>query len=547
MPWWDDLWLNESFATWLGERTVRQTQPTWHTEQERILSNLGAMSADTLTSARKIRQPVLSEDDILNAFDGITYQKGAAVLSMFESYLGEHKMQEGIARHLHNYEFGNATAPQFLESLQKASGDPNLAEAFDTFLHQTGVPFVTTDVVCDGQKNVLRFHQARYQPLGGKAADAGTWHIPLCYRFEGTTPDAIVKRCTMMTQVQQDVVLDHCPKWVMPNADGAGYYRFMVPQGMWKHLTTGPLNVQEQLALADSLQASLAAGVVPVETALPLLANFAHAANRHVAAMPMGMLARLHDGVVSADKRPLVRHWVQTLYGPKLRAMGLAPTANEAPEVTLWRPILATFLYRYGTDDAMKKTLAKKGHEAISRATLTANSDILPLALAAAADQGGLPVVQKLIDQLEHSEDATLRKQWVRALRMVSAKEAAARVRDFALKGHVRENEVDSLIGGQFNQPHLQEATWGWLQQNFAALSERVPVNRRGSLPNLCNSFCQGADSGKVQDFFSPKVSKASISPRQLNQTVESIDLCVAQRTAQQHAADAWFTTPQKK
>ncbi len=547
MPWWDDLWLNESFATWLGERTVRQTQPTWHTEQERVLSNTSAMSADTLVSARKIRQPVNSEDDILNAFDGITYQKGAAVLSMFENFIGEQKMQEGIARHLHAYEFGNATAPQFLESLQKASGDPNLAQAFDTFLQQTGVPFITADVVCDGQKNTLRLHQSRYQPLGGRAQAGGNWHIPVCYRFEGPTADAIVKRCTMLSEVQQDIPLDHCPRWVMPNADGAGYYRFMVPESMWKPLAGAPLAVQEQLALADSLQASLAAGVVPVHTALPVLANFAHATNRHVAAMPMGMLARLHDGIVSADKRPLVRRLVQNLYGSKLHAMGLVPAAKEAPEVTLWRPALATFLYRYGTDEALKKNLAKKGHEILSRASGAANSDILPLALAAAADLGGVTVVQKLIDQLEHSDDATMRKQWVRALRMVSAKEAAARVRQFALQGNVRENEVDSLIGGQFNQPHLQDATWGWLQENFAALSSRVPVNRRGSLPNLCNSFCQGSDSGKVQEFFNPKVSQAAVSPRQLDQTVESIELCVAQRTAQQKAADAWFSVSQKK
>ena len=547
MPWWDDLWLNESFATWLGERTVRHTQPAWHTEQERVLSNTGAMSADTLVSARKIRQPVASDDDILNAFDGITYQKGAAVLSMFENFIGEQKMQEGIARHLHTYEFGTATAPQFLESLQKASGDPNLAQAFNTYLEQTGAPFVTADVVCDGEKNALRLHQARYQPLGAKANAGGNWHIPLCYRFEGTTPDAIVKRCTMMTELQQDVPLDHCPKWVMPNADGAGYYRFQVPKGMWKALAAAPLNVQEQLALADSLQASLAAGVVPVDVALPVLASFAHASNRHVASMPMGMLARLHDGVVSEDKRPLVRRWIQSLYGPKLHAMGLVPAANEPAETTLWRPALATFLYRYGTDEGLKKNLAKKGHDIISRANVAANSDILPLALAAAVDQGGAPVAQKLIDQLEHSDDATMRKQWVRALRMVSAKEPAARVRELALKGHVRENEVDSLVGSQFNQPHLQKTTWDWLQQNFAMLSERVPANRRGSLSNLCTAFCQGEDSSKVQAFFAPKIGPASISSRQLDQTVESIDLCVAQRTSQQHAADAWFSASQKK
>jgi alanyl aminopeptidase len=142
MPWWDDLWLNESFATWMLQQVH------------------SAMNADSLDSARSIRQPIASDHDIANAFDGITYSKGAGVLAMFERWLGEESFRAGIRRHVEEHRFGSADADDLLQALSAASGR-DVSGPFQGFLTRPGVPFLRTREVCDSAGSRLVVEQSR--------------------------------------------------------------------------------------------------------------------------------------------------------------------------------------------------------------------------------------------------------------------------------------------------------------------------------------------------------------------------------------------------
>ena len=136
--WWDDLWLNEAFATWMTPKIIDQYRPDWDAPSSRALSASGAMRTDSLVSARQIRQPITSKDDIKNAFDGITYQKGAAVITMFERFVGAEIFRKGIQRYMREHADGTATARDFLGAISAEAGR-DIAPAFSTFLDQPGV------------------------------------------------------------------------------------------------------------------------------------------------------------------------------------------------------------------------------------------------------------------------------------------------------------------------------------------------------------------------------------------------------------------------
>ena len=148
--WWNDIWLNEGFATWMANKIVNQYHPEWKMNLSELNGYQGAMGTDELVSSRKVRQPILSDDDIANAFDNITYNKGSALLNMFESYIGPEKFQEGIRRYLRKYAWGNATSEQFMEAL--SGNDQAVGRAFSTFLDQAGVPLMTVQLQCERRK-----------------------------------------------------------------------------------------------------------------------------------------------------------------------------------------------------------------------------------------------------------------------------------------------------------------------------------------------------------------------------------------------------------
>ncbi len=185
MAWWDDTWLNESFASWMENKIVGPWKPEWNLDAARVDERAKAMSRDSFASARKIHQPIASSDDIASAFDRITYSKGSAILSMFERWVGQEKFRRGVRRYLEAHAWGSATTGDFLAAMSEEAG-AEFAPAFSTFIEQPGVPLVTMDLACEpGAAANLGILQKRYLPLGSTGKADHQWQIPLCVRYGG--------------------------------------------------------------------------------------------------------------------------------------------------------------------------------------------------------------------------------------------------------------------------------------------------------------------------------------------------------------------------
>ncbi|HEY6882064.1 MAG TPA: M1 family metallopeptidase, partial [Polyangiales bacterium] len=281
MPWWDDIWLNEAFATWMGTHAIGAVHPEYEAELGALSATHGAMEVDSRASARKIRQPIESDHDIENAFDAITYSKGGAVLSMFERYLGKDEFQAGLRTYMDKYRFGNATARDLVRTLSEVSGQQALESAFFSFLDQPGVPALSVELDC--QAKTLSLTQSRYAPLGTEVKDA-QWQIPVCVRY-GQAGGPAKEVCQLMSEPRATIPLPGtCPSWVMPNAGASGYYRWSLADKELDALIAhrAELSTAEQMSLANNLAAALRAGKVSLERALKAEKLLATSNKRHV-------------------------------------------------------------------------------------------------------------------------------------------------------------------------------------------------------------------------------------------------------------------------
>ncbi|MEI9971591.1 MAG: M1 family aminopeptidase [Ignavibacteriota bacterium] len=178
--WWDDIWLNEAFATWMEKKLVAEWKPEWKTRVADVDDKLGSEDLDSLVSTRKIRQPIETKDDIVNAFDAITYQKGAAVIGMFESWMGEEEFRKGVQSYLNRYASAPPLPADFLDSLSSSS-KRDVGGPFSTFLNQPGVPAVSVTLDCAKKPAVLHTAQSRSLPAGSKGSTKQVWTIPSAY------------------------------------------------------------------------------------------------------------------------------------------------------------------------------------------------------------------------------------------------------------------------------------------------------------------------------------------------------------------------------
>jgi alanyl aminopeptidase len=537
--WWDDIWLNEAFATWISAKIVDEMRPDWQGAAGRVQSRNGVMGGDALASARRIRQPIESKHDIANAFDGITYQKGAAVISMFESYLGADKFRDGVRRYLKKHAYGNATAKDFLDEV--VGGDPAAKTGFASFLDQPGYPLVTAALDCPKKEPPrLTLSQKRYRRLGAAETADETWSVPVCVRTPGE------RVCKMLGDHPVDVTLagPKCPAWVLPNAGGVGYYRVDY-QGdlLHKLLADGgkALTVAERLSVLGDVGALVTSGALPAGQALELVPALAKDPDRHVSNVVAAMVSSLSEHYVSDDLRPNYRRFVQKTFGARARALGWKPKTGEADDTRLVRAQLVALVADDGEDAGLRAEA-----RALAERWLTDRKAIEPelvgTVLSLAAQRGD----RALWDRLHAAAKAEIdRRDRGRLLGALGSFQDAALVDagfQLALTDEFDPREAMALIFGPAGDRRTRQRAYDFGKGHYDAIAARLPKAWGAGLVRLGGGFCDAGHRADVARFFQERTPSQEGGPRTLAQTLEGIDACVARRTAHEASVRAFLS-----
>ena len=540
--WWDDIWLNESFATWVSYKAVQQWRNDLEFERTLIEGSQWAMRVHARSSARQIRNPIKSNDDIMNAFDGITYEKGGGVLQMFENYLGEAKFRKGVQLHMQRFAHSTADINDFLKSIADGSGNPDVVPAFESFLYQSGVPLANVEVQCKAKQAALQIVQSRYVPLGVKTGEKQLWQIPLCYRTDKA------EGCELITKSTQTVALDHCPQWVMLNRDGAGYFRWNLTAKEWSKLVdqVENLNAAEQLSVADNLIAAFKAGSVPPDVLLSALNRIAGSAYWDVASIPADELSTLRHVLLADQYTKEYQSYIATLYRPLFDQLGYWPNTdrdkNNASGSALLRTNVVQASALEARDADVRAQLTNMAKKYLRGAdgelnTEAINPNLISLALAVAVEQGNREFVEQLKSRALKSTDAEFRGNALNALTYTTDLELGKQLmNEMLLSKQVRSNEAQQLIWGFINNPLLRDASWSWVKENVNDFVKRYSSFSAAQLVSLGSVFCDNDAKKNMGNFFIGVETKIPGAPRKIKETTEVVEQCIALRERQADA-----------
>ncbi|HEX3483141.1 MAG TPA: M1 family aminopeptidase, partial [Kofleriaceae bacterium] len=557
MRWWDDLWLNEGFATFLDTLTLRAVRPELEAELEAAYRTNMVMNTDALAAARRIRQPIETPHDITNAFDSITYEKGAAVLTMLEHFVGAEPFRRGLHDFLAAHARGNATTDELVGALAAAS-HKELGPLVASFLDQPGVPVVSAAARCEAGRGRVDLAQAAWRAVGSTASAGGVWTIPVCVRYGAG--GKIEQTCALLAAATGSIELPVCPDWILPNADAAGYYRSALATDDLRRLRErglARLSTVERVQLGRDVEAAFDSAALPAADALRALEPLAGDPHGAVALVPLGLLGWLDtfafDPQDPRDRahRAALRARIGRLYAPAVAQLGWTPSAGERPWRRRFRTQLLGFLALQIEAPPVLAEAARLGRRmlGLERRAAGANRalhldavspDLADVALSAAARTGGAEVFDALVEELARSADAQLRQRILLALGKTRQAPLIARALDLALDPRLRQNERVVALGALLGAPDTRDAAWTWLTAHFDALMPLLPDRYGGQLPRAIR-LCDRHRIDEVRAFLAPRVEQLTGGPRTLAQALETAEQCVARVAAQRASAIAYL------
>jgi alanyl aminopeptidase len=542
--WWDDIWLNEGFASWMGNKNVNKYHPEWKSNVSELNAYQGAMNNDALVSARQVRQPIESNNDIANAFDGITYNKGSALLNMFESYMGSEKFQQGIHRYLLKYEWKNATSAEFLAAL--AGADSNIASAFSSFLDQPGVPLVTAQLACHDGGAQLELTQQRFLPLGSTGAAPQLWKVPVCVRYPTGTGEA--RECTLLEQQSAELRLTKatgCPGWMEANDGANGYYRVLYQGDLLDGLLKNDaqeLSLPEKVALIGDLAALTRNGKMALGKALALAPAFAQSPARQVITKTMGITTGLQENLVPEDLLPRYRQYLLDLYRGRARDLGWKTRPGEGEDARFLRPALQGVVADGAEDpeaigEARRLALAwLDDHKAV-------DPDMVGVVLSVAARHGDRDLFDRMRAAAKKETNENFRGDLIFCLGLFQDPEIIKTALPIALSGEFDVRESAGILFAPSQRRQTRDFAYDFVKQNWDLLVAKLPTDSGAGAPYVAAGYCDAEHRKDAESFFTGRSTKFTGGPRILAQVLEGIDLCIAYKNAQEASVAEFLKT----
>jgi len=538
--WWDDIWLNEAFATWTEQKILREWKPEWKTAMNDVDAKLFAEGEDSLISARQIRQPIRSKADIGDAFDGITYEKGAAVIGMFENWMGPENFRAGVQNYIRRYAFKTATAGDFLDAVS-SGGKRNVTAPFSTFLNQPGVPIVSASVDCKGPKPVVHLHQKRYLPTGSRGSTNSVWSIPVCMRYPGG------EQCPLLTTSTADVPLENassCPDWLQMNSGAKGYYRVEYSAPLLASISRANLTGPERDDFVTNAAALAKGGRMSAADAMTIAANYANDPERDVVKRTIDLVAGISNTLVPEELRPNYQRFVQKTWEARARELGWRPKPGESDETRLLRGPLLEVVAIEGGDHQLADEARALALGWLDRPA-SLSPDIVSPVLSTAAYYGDAALARKFLDAALKTQDRQSQRRILNALTSFRDPAAADVAHAALMTGKIDfTSGINLLFAGGGDLPG-REYRLRWIEQNFDRILQDHPevfgFPTASFLPRAGEGMCTPEERTQYTSFFAPRASKVPGAQRAYDQTLESIDLCIAQVSAERRSLETFL------
>jgi alanyl aminopeptidase len=472
MRWWDDIWLNEGFATWMQAKVCDDAFDAFGAQAERVLSKDVAMRFDVLPSARAVRPKVELADDIGQVGGWSAYQKGASILAMLETWTGEEAFRNGIRSYVAAQADKSITSTELFAALDTTTQKP-VSKVARTFLDQSGVPLVSLSLTCDEKKKGPVKATLEASAIGGPKE--ASWSVPVCLRVAGEA----APRCVLLDGGRASVDLDRCPAWVHPNAGEAGYYRYDLDEGSWTKLASSfaKLEEAERAGLLLDAWALVLAGRRGAEQLLGLLqgVDWKEEKSRVVIEAAIAVLTEMDRTLVDASTREPFGKLVRRVLEPTKKRLGM-PGATEAPALALLRVSTLAALHDLARDPEVAKALeqaARRYVEDPTKAAALVGPDLGPLAarVAVASLQDGATLLDEKHLLAAKSPDHRV------GLTVAIASRAPASLRpalDLLRSGSIRAGDFRHVKSAVAGRPESRAVFYAFATEHFDELAQKL-------------------------------------------------------------------------
>ena len=519
MKWWDDLWLNEAFATWMAQTILRTEFPQY--ESSLKLPQSAALAADQRTTSKAIRRTVRNTEEIMDGM-GLNYSKGHSILNMLEEYVGSEMLRKSIRRYIQKYAWSNATERDLWNVISETSG-LDVASVASDYLNQPG--FAKIEIGRDGQVS-----QQRFVSYGRTAPDLD-WQVPLKVKYK---KDHKILETSYLLKEQAGVIdVPANTDWIFPDAGGNGYFRWVTDSTQFYNLIddADKLTDRERIALLSNSKALLDAGNLSLADYLFALDKLLKDEHPLVFLPALEALKDIGDSFTDSDSAPMFARFVDDSLASRFLEVGTDTRDQDSEAIIQMRPRLMRVLGQYGTDARVREAAAKLARQYLESPTsVSADLGREALRVTALSDDGGLySQYQKAYLQ---SSSADFKSNVLSSIYFDNEKIIKEHL-DFSMSSAVAAG--DALTGLTLYAATLEDNAplYDWLDDNLEALLNKIPQYRHAQLPQYMAPTCNQANLDKLKAFFEPLGDAYSVS---LAKAVETGENCIGRKRREREA-----------
>lgn len=506
--WWDEVWLNEAFATWLAAKLLDGQQPSnFRSIRDAKISASWVMDDDSMPSTHAIRAPITSAASAMEAFDGITYDKGAAVLRMLESDAGAANFQNGLHRYLSTHIHGAAGFEDLWASVVQMTQNPLRKARYRAFLDRPGVPDIDVQSRCDGGHPVVRLSQKPFGVVGMPPVgdSSSLWDVPVCFEVKEKV------QCVDVSEASVEKVLSElpCDKALVPNVRMEGYYRFSVSEDVLPLLARSDI-AETRMALLLNTWAHVRSGRYAPKVLVATLARFGMERDPHVLSVLSKVLAKVGDALITAPSQKAYATLVSRVLSSAVVRLPVGTTTPLGAHEAQARRDAWTTLFDHGApSDFLQKQARDRADAALSAHAASKTDgrdrDADELSIELSARRGDEAYWKTLADRLVKTTDAQERVVLVRALASFDDETLLGRSLALALDDTIKLQDLRYLITTSTQRPASREFVLRWFDRNWDAWTKKLPAHQSARAVVVVQAAC-GSPS---KESFTKKVEVA--------------------------------------
>lgn len=496
MKWWNGLWLNEAFATFMEMLAVDNWKPQWKRWESFGVSRAAAFAVDGLQSTRPIEFPVQHPDEASAMFDILTYEKGASVLRMLEQYLGGEEFRKGIANYLKKHEYANAETTDLWDAIEESTKQP-VREMMDTWIFQGGYPLVSVEATATG----VKLSQQRFYYLSEGERKEQLFHVPVMLRAK--TDKGEVQKKVLLKGKEETVDLGGKVEWIVVNEGGHGFYRVRYSADLLSKLTANLMQVLkpiERFGLVSDTWASTVAGHTPLSEYLKMVALFKDETDKNVWTVISGSLVYINR-IVADSQRDQFEKFVRDLLSPPILKLTWEPKPGE-DELT--KQLRSSLIATIGTIGNCPKVQAKakEVYEKYKADRSSVDPNLAPALVNISAWTGDEKVYEEFTREFQEAKTPQEEIRYLFALAGFTNKDLLKKTLEKALTDEVRTQNAPYLVQSVMANVHGRELAWKFFVDNWDKMIKLYPEN---SIPRMCEGVTALTTpelEKQVKDFF---------------------------------------------